>query len=187
MKKSESQKEMDKLEKQFEAFEEGIKELTVDNMNRAPIQEVEPQTKMSQKDMEKSTETYLKPIKSISSHEKFNQKFLEKWNFAKEYVRFVCENREIIGEAIDLWTKPFPGVPAEEWKVPVNRPVWGPRHLAEQLRRKYYHRLIMEDRPTNSEGEVTYYGQMTAQKTIPRITCEPAIERKSIFMGANAF
>jgi hypothetical protein len=187
MKKTETQKETEKLEKKFEAFEENIKELTVDNMNRAPIQDVEPQTKLSQKELEKSKEVYLKPIRAISSKEKFNEKFMTEYTFAKEYVRFICENREIIGEKIDLWTKPFPGMPAEEWMVPVNTPVWGPRYLAEQLRRKYYHRLIMEDKPVSSDGEVTYYGQMTANKTIPRITCEPVNERKSIFMGAGAF
>src|SRR4029077_2777843 len=187
MKKTESQKEIEKLESNFNEFNENVQKLTMDAMNKAPIQDVEPQTKLSQKDLEKSQDTYLKPIRAISSREKFNERFLEKWNFAKEYVRFICENREIIGESIDVWTKPFPGLPAEEWMVPVNKPVWGPRHLAEQLRRKFYHRIVMEDRPSGSDGAASYYGTLAVQKTIPRITCEPAIERKSIFMGANSF
>lgn len=187
MRKTETQKDMDLLAQKSDEFDESVKQMTLDNMNRAPKEEVEPQTKLSKKDLEKTSEIYLKPIRTISSKEKFNERLLEKYNFAKEYVRFICENREIVGEPIDLWTKPFPGMPAEEWKVPVNKPVWGPRYLAEQLRRKYYHRLVMEDRPTTSDGEVTYYGSMTATKTIPRITCEPVNESKSIFMGANAF
>lgn len=187
MKKSETQKELEKLENQFDEFNKSVQEMTIENMNRAPVEEVEPQTKMSQKDLEKSKEIYLKPVRTISSKEKFNDKFLEKYKFAKEYVRFIAENREIVGESIEVWSKPFPGMPAEFWNVPVNKPVWAPRYLAEQLRRKFYHRIIMEDRPVNSDHNGTYFGQLAATKTIPRITCEPAIERKSIFMGANAF
>jgi len=59
-------------------------------------------------------------------------------NFQKEYVQFIAENKEIIGETIEIWTRPFGGMPAEFWKVPVNKPVWGPRYLAEQIKRCYY-------------------------------------------------
>ena len=37
-----AQKELDKAEKQIEAFEDGIKQLTMDRMNTAPVKDEEP-------------------------------------------------------------------------------------------------------------------------------------------------
>jgi len=183
-----AQQEMDKVEKQFEAFDENVQKLTLDRMNKAPKDEVEPQTKMSSREIEKSPDVYLKPSRSISSREKFNEDYRQDYNFKTEYVQFIAENNEIIGEAIELWTKPFAGMPAEFWKVPVNKPVWGPRHLAEQLTRCTYHRLVMQQTSiTAQDGMGQYYGSMAVDKTIDRLTAKPASTSKSIFMGANNF
>jgi hypothetical protein len=141
---SQSQNELDKAEKQLEAFEENIKEMTMDRMNASAKPDVEPQTQLSSKEINKSKDIYLKPERIIASRDKFNEKFREEYNFAKEYVQFIAQNKEIIGEAIEIWTRPYGGVSAEFWKVPVSKPVWGPRYLAEQIRRKIYHRLIMQ-------------------------------------------
>ena len=115
-----AQKELDKAETQFQDFDKQVKEMTLDRMNEAPKLEVEPQTKMAQKDIQNSKDVYLKPHKTIGSKEKFNEKFREDYNFSTQVVQFIAENKEIIGEEIDIWTKPFPGMPAEEWKVPCN-------------------------------------------------------------------
>lgn len=176
--------ELDKAEKQFEAFEENVKSLTLDRMNSAPKQDVEPQTKISQKDLDKSKDIYLKPKRTVGSKEKFNEEYREDYNFAKEYVHFIAENKEIIGETLEFWTKPFTGMPAEEWVIPTNKPVWAPRYVAEQLKRKYYHRLKTEDRPTSIEGNATYYGAMVIDTTIQRLDAIPVSTRRSIFMGA---
>jgi hypothetical protein len=184
-KKVKFDKEIDKLEKQFEAFDDQVKELTVDRMNQVSKTEAaEPQTKLSQKEIENSKRIYLKPERIISDGQKFNEKFREEWNFDKEYVQFIAEHKELIGEAIELWTHPYGGVGAEYWRVPTNKPVWGPRYLAEQIRRKYYHRLRMEERPTNTEGGMTFYGQIVADTKVARLTAEPvSTSKKSIFMG----
>lgn len=184
---SESEKELDKVEKQFEKFDEEVKALTVDRMNMAPKPDVEPQTKLSQKQIEKNNDIYLKPITKIGSPEKFNERYRDDYNFSKEYVNFIAENKEIIGETIEMWTKPFAGVPAEFWKIPVNKPVWGPRYVAEQLKRKYYHRMVTQDKPYNAEGGMTYYGCMAVDTTIPRLDAHPVSNRRSVFMGANNF
>lgn len=186
---SESQKELDKAQVQFDEFDKQVKDLTLDRMNSSPREDVEPQTKMSQKELEKSTDVYLKPNRSVSSKEKFNEKYREDFNFATEYVRFIAENKEIIGETIELWTKPFAGMPAQEWKIPVNTPVWGPRHLAEQLTKARYHRLKMEqNRLTGSDGQGNqYFGQMAVDTIIQRLDALPVSSRKSIFMGASDF
>ena len=182
---SEAEKQLDEAIKQVDGFNESVNKLTLDRMNEAPKQELEPQTKMSQKDIDKSKDVYLKPNKAIGSREKFNEKFREEWNFQKEYVYFIAENKEIIGETIEMWTKPFPGVPCEFWKVPVNKPIWGPRYLAEQIARKFYHRLRSEEKSiTGSDGMGQYIGQMVVDTTIPRLTAQPVSTKKSIFMGA---
>ena len=183
---SEGEKELQKAADQFEAFDANVKEMTLDRMNMAPKQELEPQTKLSTREAQKSTDIYLKPHKTVSSRDKFNEKYREAYEFAREYVQFIAENKEVMGETIDMWTRPFAGMPAEEWLVPVNKPVWGPRYLAEQIRSKTYHRLVMQDRVTEDMGNMKMYGQMTVDTTIPRLTAEPVSGRKSVFMGANA-
>jgi hypothetical protein len=179
------QKQLDEAQKQFEAFDDNIKQLTQDRMNEAPKQDLEPQTRISQQDLSKKNDVYLKPFKSIGCREKFNEKFRDDYNFAKEYVHFTAENKEIIGEEIDLWTRPFPGMPAEEWKVPVNKPLWAPRYVAERIKGCKYHRLIMQESSTvGADGMGKYYGSMVADTTIQRLDAIPVSTRKSVFMGA---
>lgn len=186
--KSESQKELDKVEKQFETYSDQIKDLTQDRLSSSPKSEYEPQTKLSQEEISKSKDIYLKPEKMIGSKEKFNERFREDYNFAKEYVQFIAENKEIIGESIEIWTKPFPGCPAEYYRIPVNKPVWGPRYLAEQISKCSYHRLRSEeDKLVSSDGRATYTGSMVIDQTIQRLNAVPVSSRKSVFMGAKAF
>ncbi len=182
-------KELQKAEKQFEAFEENVSQLTMDRMNAAPKQEVEPQTKLSQKEIENMKEIYLKPFRTIGSREKFNERFRDDYNFAKEYVYFTAENKEVQGETIDFWIKPYPGLPAEEWKVPVNKPVWGPRYVAERINGCTYHRMMMQDNvQTGTDGIGTqYYGHMAVDTTVARLSAAPASRKKSLFMGASNF
>jgi hypothetical protein len=184
---SSGEKELNKVAEQFEEFDKQVKDLTLDRMNQAPKTEQEPQTKMSQKDVEKSRDIYLKPERTISSREKFNEDYRKEYEFAKEYVQFIAENKEIIGETIELWTKPFAGLPAEFWKVPVNKPVWGPRYLAEQIKRASYHRLTMQQTTTGVDGMGSYYGNMVVDSTVQRLDAIPVSGRKSIFMGSNSF
>jgi len=182
--KSESQKQLENVEKQLDSFTEQVKEAVSERSLKPVNMDYEPQTKIAQADLAKKKEIYLKPIRSISSKEKFNEKFRAAYDFAKQHVQFIAENHEIIGESIELWTKPFAGMPAEEWKVPVNTPVFGPRYLAEQIARKYYKRLKTEDRPVTVEGGITYTGQLVIDTTIPRLDARPVQSHKSVFFAA---
>jgi hypothetical protein len=184
---SASEKELDKVEEQFKQFESEVKDMTMDRLNATPKEETEQQTKLSQKEISAKKDNYLKPIKVISCREKFDEKWRADYEFQKEYVQFIAENKELIGESIDIWTRPFPGMPAEEWLVPVNTPVWGPRYLAEQIKRKFYHRLIMKETPTESTGAGIMYGKMAADTTIQRLDAVPVSKRKSVFMGDKNF
>lgn len=183
-----AQKELDKAEKHFEKFDNEIKSMTMDRMNAAPKEETEPQTKLSAKEIEKSKDIYLKPKRTIGCRDKFNEEYRKEYEFQKEYVHFIAENNEIIGETLDFWTRPFAGMPAEEWEVPVNKPVWAPRYVAEQIKRKYYHRLTMrENQVTGADGMGQYYGTMAVDTTIQRLDARPVSSRKSVFMGASGF
>jgi hypothetical protein len=100
----------------------------------------------------------------------------------------IAENKEIIGETIEIWTRPYGGMPAEFWKVPCNKPVWGPRYLAEQIKRAHYHRLTMqENRIVGSDGMGQYFGSMAVDSTIQRLDAMPVSTRKSLFMGSSSF
>lgn len=189
VKSPEVNKELEKAQKQFDEFDNQVKEMTLDRMNQAPKEEAEHQTKLSQKEIEKSKDHYLKPERIISARDKFNEKFRDQYEFDRQYVHFIAENREIIGEAIEIWTRPYGGVNAEFWKVPTNKPVWGPRYLAEQIKRATYHRLVMqENRITGSDQKGNqYFGQMAVDTTVQRLDAHPVSERKSIFMGAANF
>jgi hypothetical protein len=179
--------EMDKLEKQFDAFDTQVKELTQDRMNQATKLEMEPQTKLSSSEIEKSKEIRLKPSRSIGSGQKFNEKFREAWNYDKEYVQFIAENNEAKGDMIEIWTRPYGGLPAEFWQVPVGKPIWGPRHLAEQIKKCTYHRLMMQQSVTNSDGVGQYFGSLAVDTTVQRLDARPVSTRKSVFMGAANF
>jgi hypothetical protein len=188
IKNSASAKEMDKVEKQLDAFNENVESLTLDNMNRAKKFEIEPQTKLSQQELFNTTDIFLKPFKTISSGDKFNEKYRDSWNFDKQTVYFIAENKEIIGEHIEMWTKPYAGVPAEFWKVPVNKPIHGPRYLAEQIKRCTYHTLVMKKGTSAGVDEFgEYQGVMAASNTVNRLDATPATKQRSIFMGSNNF
>lgn len=187
MAKTTTSPEMEKAEKQLEAFESSVEALTLDRMNEAPQLDVEPQTKISQKELQKSKDIYLKPFRSIGSREKFNEDYRKEYEHAKEYVYFTAENHEIIGEDIDIWCKPFAGLPAEWFKVPVNKPVWGPRYLAEQISRCKYHRLRTENRQTDEGQGVSYYGSMVVDNIVQRLDAKPVIRKSNVFLGSNSF
>ncbi len=157
-------------------------------MNSSPVQEQAPQINLSQREIEKSRDLYIKPKRLIGSREKFNESYREEYNFQKEYVHIIAEHKELQGETLEFWTKPFAGMPAEEWAVPTNKPVWVPRYVAEQIKRKRYHRLKMEEsRATGTDGMGQYYGTMAVDTAIQRLDAHPVSNRKSIFTGANSF
>lgn len=181
---SEGQKQLEKVEQQSKAFEQNVKDLTLDRMNKAPMVIEEPQTKLSTQEVLNSKDIYLKPKRSIGCRDKFNEKYRASYEFAKQYVQFIAENKEIIGEDIELWTRPYAGMPAEEWSVPTNKPVWGPRYLAEQIKRKFYHRLVMQPTMRGGDQMGQYFGTMAADTTIQRLDALPVNRNKSLFFSA---
>lgn len=141
--------------------------------------ETEQQTKLSKREERNLPAHYLKPVRSVNTKERFNENYRKDWEKGWEYVRVVVENREIIGEAVEVWTKKFAGDPANFWKVPVNTPVYIPRLLAEQLSKCHYIRYKMEDRVTQADSYGQYTGAMVAETTVDRLVCRPAGEEFS--------
>lgn len=185
-KNSASEQELDKVDSQFKEFDKQCKEMTLDRMNMAPKVEEEGH-KISQADLAKSKEIYLKPKRSISSKERFNENYRKEYEHSKEYVRFIAKNNEIIGETIDMWTKPYAGLPAEWWEIPTGKPIWAPRYVAEQLTRCKHHRLVMQNTSTGADGMGQYYGSMAVDTTVQRLDAVPVNQTKSIFVGASSF
>jgi hypothetical protein len=194
---SHAQSELDKAEAQFDQFNDSVKDMTLDRMNAAPKAESEGHG-LSQKEIDRSKDIYLKPERTVyatdiktGKGQIFNEKFRKEYEFQKELVQFVAEHKELIGETIETWTRPFGGMPAEYWKVPSNKPVWGPRYLAEQIKRKCYHRLVMQEtRASNLLGGDSmgqYYGSLAADTTIQRLDAHPVNQKRSLFMGASGF
>jgi len=174
---SASQKELDKAEEQFQEFDNQIKDLTLDRMNHAPSHEAEPQTKLSSREIKKAEAPYIKPLRSINSKEKFDEKYREEYERAWEYIRCIVENNEVIGEAVECWTKRFPGESANFWKIPTNKPIMIPRMLAQQLSQCRYHRLRMEENTIVAEdSRASYVGQMIVDQTKQRIDCRPSVD-----------
>ena len=175
------EKELDKAEKQLDAFDASVRSLTLDRMNMAPSADKEMQTTMSQNQLARATDIYLKPHTSIGSREKFNEDYRKEYEYAKEYVQFIAENKMIIGEIIEMWTKPFAGMPAQFWKVPVNKALWAPRYVAEQIKRAKYHVLTMRDSVTTGSDHMgQYYGTMAVDSTVQRLDAHPVGNTKSI-------
>ena len=182
-----AEKELQKCDAQFQAYDENVKSLTHDRLNQAPKLEQEPIHKIAQSDISNAKDIYLKSKVSIPSQERFNENYREEYNFAKEYVYFIAEHREIIGEIIEVWTKPFAGMPAEFWNVPTGKPIWAPRYVAERIKGCNYRRLVMQDNVTQNNGIGTFYGQLAVDTTIQRLDALPATKTKSLFMGAVGF
>lgn len=186
---SAGQKELDKVGAQFDAYQKEIQDLTQDKMEGVKKEESEPQTRLSQKEIASSKDVYLKPKKSAHSKEVFNEKFRKDYEFQKEYVQLIAENYELIGSVIEMWTKPFPGMPAEYWEIPVNTPIWAPRYVAENLRKCNYHVFSMQENvgTTGSDQMGTYTGKMVVDTVKQRLDARPVSGAKSIFMGASGF
>ena len=171
-------KEVKKLEEKFQEQSEAISKINRAEL-KAPLEEKEQQTKISQKEARKYDAPFIKPVRSIGCNAK--EKPLESLEpmrkRAWEYVKCVVENYETIGEPVECWTKRFAGDNYDFWIVPVNTPIYIPRLLADQLSKCKYHRIIMkaqegsEGRHTETAG-VADIGIIEVKNEVQRISCK---------------
>ena len=173
-----AEQEMDRAQDQLDAFEQSAKSITLDDTRNAPLEDREFQTRMSHQEIKNSKDIYLKPARTIACKEKFNEKFRDEYNYFKEYVQFIADSNEIKGDAIELWTRDFPGLPAEFWQIPTGRPVWAPRYVERRINGCKYSRWKMEDRPTESGNGTQYYGAMKVETTVKRLEVQSVDDRR---------
>lgn len=179
----EGQKELDNIETLLNDVGTHNKSLDYDQRLSAPKQETEPQTKIARSEIDKAPEIYLKPKRSFPAREKFNEKFRDQYNYDREYVEFIAENNEVIGESADFWIKKFPGTPCEEWVIPVNKPVWAPRYVKQRLEECGY-TVFRASQSLKSEEGINYNGYLEIQERKNRLNAREVSKKKNIYMGS---
>lgn len=183
-------KELDKVEKQFDAAEKDLAKLTVDEMRKAPLSLDPPQTKISKSEVEKYDAPVIRHCKSqmmpIPKTGYDKAKFEKLIAEDEELIKVVCENNEVIGEHIELWCGNYPGQILGFYKVPVNIPIWLPRKVARAIRRCKYHRVKMAQRPLHSLQSEMDSGSVFSQP-IESPTVTETKQRLDCRMAANDF
>lgn len=180
------QKELDRAQKDFDEFQDQVKEASKDAVNDNPVKEEEHQTQMSSRELKfaktptiKCEKVIFPPRRKDGSAEKFNEQFRKEYEFKKEYVEFIAENIEIPGEMIEFWTKPYPGVPAQFWSIPSNTPVRAPRFVAERIEACNYNVLKMDEKEMGQEqGGIRYYGRLVTKDKKARLSARPIKSNK---------
>lgn len=166
---SRSEQQLKKAEEKFDKFSSDLKELSTSEKPNVPVQQTEPQTKLSNREANSTEAPYIKPNRAIFSKEKFDEKNRAARDEDWKYVRCIVENNEIIGESIQFWLKKWPGEPAHEWTVPVNKPVQIPKFVAEHLSSRSYVRYVMQQNENLTEGNMTH--SMIAKEVRHRLDC----------------
>lgn len=176
---------LDKYEERFRLYDEEIKTLRQQPVNQTlPVEDKNSDHGLSQKQIAGAKEILLKPLSTQYFGEKFNEKFRSQWEYMKQPVRFIAEHMDLIG-VIEIWTKDFPGAPAEYWEVPCNKVCIGPRYLAENIKNRTYNVVECEENKVVSEdGHGKFTGQLVRKKVRRRLDANPASTTKSVFMGA---
>jgi len=166
-----ARKEVDRLETEFQEKAKQMSSMTQDEIATAPVKETESKVEMSKKEIIQFDAPMIKPSHKIHGigKPKAEQEGLRKK--AWEYVKVVAENLEVHGETIEFWHKPpYSGEPCCFWQVPVNKPVYVPRFVADHLSTRCYHRLVMQEKTTNlGHGEIT--STLVATETRRRLDC----------------
>lgn len=178
-------KEIDKVEKQFDETEKHLSTLSVDEMNKAPLVKDEPQTKMSKKEVKEYDAPVIRPSKSFTMP--IPKAGMPSWAPEaiardEELVKVIAENNEVIGEHIELWAGNYPGQVCGFYQVPVNIPIWIARKVAKRISQCKYHRMKMIDRSQSrlhaemsSQGTSSNpSGELTVTETKQRLDCRLA-------------
>src|SRR5665213_2096435 len=95
-KNSLAEKELDKAQAQFDAFDENVKSLTLDHMNNLPVEASEAKHKLTQNQIADAKDIYIQPFKTIASRDKFNENYREDYTYAMEWVYITAQNNMIL-------------------------------------------------------------------------------------------
>ena len=187
----EMRKEVEKIDLQMDATQANLAQINVDT--KPDIFQERKETPLTQKELH-SDAPYIKPSRRMAavSKPKPEQEKLRK--AAWEYIKCIVENYELRSESVDFWyTPPLSGEDTCEWIVPVNRPIYLPRMVAEHLATRSYNRIVMQDASHKFSGESRMGAQITPTELIAverrrRIDCRPLqnINEQSLFNKRSA-
>lgn len=176
--------ELEKVEKQFAESEfnetqHKMANLTMDERQNIPVQESDPQTKLSKKQLADMGYIIVKPKKRLGSSQKPEPRWQKEREHAWQLVKAILENKESPGEVIEMWTHPFKGDSYDFWELPTNKPVLIPRHLANDVAASNYIQYKMEEDKKNvvdENGETMYVGKKVTTTRKPRLTAQPYVD-----------
>lgn len=168
-----TERELDRVEEQISSYEEKINSLEPASLTTDKPIETAPQTQISKKQIEMTDAPWIRPSKTFSSRAKPLPQLEADRKRAWEYVKVIAENKEIQGEMIEFWLLKFPGDSHCYWQVPVNRPIYVPRMVAEHLASRNYTRWRMRD-PNSDEVPDPTNPQNTVKEVHRRIDCRLA-------------
>lgn len=175
-----AKKDLTGINVHMDALQDQLDITTVDaiNASNAPKKEVEPQTLLSKRQVEKYDAPYIKPTIAESPNGKKKSSQDAMREKAWKYVKVIVENNEVKGERVDFWLKAeISGECCNYWQVPTNRPVYLPFHVAEHLSNRTYHKLKMVAQNVElGKGEIhsSPNGVLVADQTVNRIDCRLA-------------
>ena len=158
----------------LESLTKEMRDMNLDEIEkRAPeVDEIDPQTIMSKKNLEKYDAPFIKPSKSFATKSKPCSQEEKERKRGWEYIKCVAENIEVPGELVSFWHNKFLGDPYYFWNIPVNIPIYIPRFIAEHLASRHYHVFHMRDYSNPAAiGDVGQDGAMTVKSTKKRIDC----------------
>ena len=178
---------LEDAEKNFLKFQKEINEFNPLD-HKAPLEEVDPYTKLSKREMALADAEYLTPIKEMArprvakygdaGQVHYNDKHDKLREQGWKYIKVVFENKEATGQRIEMWTGEWGCEPGYLWSIPVNKPVWAPLFLAKQVKGCKYHEISMRDpfeedprqasRPTQT---IELVQKMTVEKVKQRLDC----------------
>lgn len=171
-----AQKEVDRVEAEFKAATDANASLTQDVMSKAPEKESDVEPFMPKRQILQAPVPRIVPTYSRSPNGKKKPEQDALRRRAWEYVQVICTNSEIASENLEFWHKPMiAGEECNFWQIPVNRPVFLPRHVAEHIKTRKYHRLVMQEEITvEHTGFGEMKGKLVASHTVQRLDCTPA-------------
>lgn len=179
LKTKEANIELEKIESQFVEKETEMVNLNMAEKEKIPLQEEDTQTKLSKKQLKDMGYLMIKPARRMGSQQKPNPKWQKEREHAWKMVKAILENKESPGENIEMWTHPFKGDPYDFWKLPTNKPILIPRHLANDVAACNYvqHKMdLKEKNVVDEEGTSLYVGKRVIQTKKARLTASPYVD-----------
>lgn len=147
---SEANREVERIDNQIKGIQEGIQKVASQDRASIPVAETEEQTKLSKKELTNYDAPVIKYVKAFADKAKLPEKWRAERDHDWELIKVVCENCEIVGEMIEVTTHKWPGDPWAFWQIPVNTPVYIPRHVAKQIHDCHYIRYVQTDPNTDA-------------------------------------